>query len=111
MIDFQVGQEVVCVNASKTNIMGEPELVENQIYTIAWIGIYPSNVDEYFHAFVHGITEPIVAVRVHGVREDSDRMPFNANRFRPLKKKKKETDISVFKEILNTINSTQKEDA
>ena len=40
MIDFSVGEEVVCVDAKNTTNLGKQELVEGKVYKIRWIGPY-----------------------------------------------------------------------
>jgi hypothetical protein len=102
MIEFTVGQKVVCVDAKGgfTNLLGEirdtHELSEGAIYTIRTISTW----DHGGHPVVvrlQEITERKVPVGCFSVDPDSD-SPFLASRFRPLVERK--TDISVFTKML-----------
>jgi hypothetical protein len=102
MFEFQLGQEVICVDTSivPPASSAPKELVLGRIYTIRWIGIWKRQ---------HGGGEE-VCVRVEDIHRyrrlpygshgfATYDIPFLALRFRPLKKNT--TNIDVFTEILN----------
>ena len=102
MINFEVGQKVVCVDADGTNICDVQELEEGVVYTVSWIG-------PYLHP-LWGLEE--VCLKLEEVSrkplpgEPDDLliidMPFRATRFRPVKT----TSIEVFKKLLTPIPET-----
>jgi hypothetical protein len=117
VINFEVGQKVVCVDAKRTNKNNAPELVEGKIYTIRWIGPHTPYGDKEATICVRLVEVPsrdnspswlIDGMKRMGMSEQeiNDYVidhPFRATRFKPLQKKT--TDISVFKEILNKANA------
>lgn len=91
---FHVGQNVVCVNAENTRRDDVAELVNGQIYTVAWCGHYTNLFGE-----------TMLSVRLEEVDRtsgassiDDPDHPFRATRFRPIQERK--TDISFAHEIL-----------
>ena len=105
--DFQVGDEVICIDASGTASMydmftkkpvGPPltigELQEGAKYTIRWVGPY-----------TNGIGEHAICVRLKNFERpepltgEKD-MPFRASRFRKVQKKSTETGMSILTDIL-----------
>ncbi len=86
VVRFEVGQRVVCVDAMHTNITHTPELVDGEIYTVAWVGPYTEPPS-------HGGSQGI-AVKVMECRVQPGDPPFWARRFRPV------TDITLFESML-----------
>lgn len=97
--NFVVGQRVVCVHAGDTNILGEPEIIEGKIYTVAAVLI---DDDEPCVK----LAEPTIPLS-GGYRARD--VPFLAWRFRALAER--QTDISVFTEILRKVNEGAPVDA
>jgi len=112
---FVPGQEVVCIDASPTNIFGHCELVKGKRYIVEWCG-----------EFSHHDQPPIISVLLVGVRRtDKDvrglfgdlvpdsayamlrNMPFRATRFAPIQK----TDISELEALLQPTEQKVLEDA
>lgn len=90
---FYVGQKVVCVDAAGSMI---PPLVEGNIYTIATIRW----LDE------KEVVNPglgVTLIELPTFRSKEYCAEYRIERFRPLVEKK--TDISIFKEILNKVNT------
>ncbi len=89
------GDKVVCVNADGTapNMNMPPELVEGQVYEVAWRGQFN---DPFYEGTYDGIRLAEVQRGVDPVSGAKDK-PFRANRFRPLvtspmaKKRERET--------------------
>lgn len=81
---FRVGQKVVCIDAKRTNSRNYPELVEGNVYTVAWVGVY-------YQA---------LCVRLCEVRRAANNKPFYAKRFRPAVDRP--TDISVFTNLIRS---------
>lgn len=84
-MNFQVGQKVVCVDASPGKWPDMTPLVKGDVYTVAAL----------FRHDLHGLGVQLVEVR----------MPFKtdwyyAKRFRPAVERR--TDISIFTAMLNT---------
>lgn len=81
MINFHVGQQVVCIDAKFDRVTIAQGITEGQIYTIRWIGEYTTYVDGSY-----------IGVRLEGVERGTDPTygyedpPFAARRFRPLVK-------------------------
>jgi hypothetical protein len=91
MQDFYPGQQVVCVDASQPARVTIPlGLVEGQIYTLRWVGMYDNYTDGAF-----------LGVRLLGINRGKDPTygfedpPYAARRFRPLAK----DPIAVFRRI------------
>jgi len=130
MINFQVGQQVVCVDDSNLKIDQGKYLKNGQIYTIRWIGpaYIPNQAGNGFEEEICvrlvGITRPIMARRMkekfgmkggslvtslinghldsQGYNSDEfDDMPFRAVRFRPLDEKKDK--LEIFNKLLTPI--------
>lgn len=98
--DWQVGDRVVCIDASPiiSNEAGSPKgLAEGRFYRIRWIGEF------YFD----GPEQTVIAVRLDGYIRDKDDTPVGANRFRKVQPRK--TDISIFTAMLH--GERQKVDA
>jgi hypothetical protein len=98
---FMVGQKVVCVDAEDSNTWGIPELIQGEIYTIAWVGSAEAHI---FHPGIYN--KDTAVVHLQEVRRQSP-TPFSARRFRPVVERKTETDIAIFKKML--IPAKQKE--
>ena len=78
---FKIGQKVICIDATQNQY-----LIEGNIYTI-------SGFDNSFFEGVY-LAEP--ETKKHYVA-------FYVHRFRPLVENKKETDITIFQKLLNSI--------
>ena len=78
---FRVGQKVVCVNPCN-------DLVRGRVYTILKTGV----------CFHDGKNRSIVLVDQTRFGAPSGRLPFFAERFRPVVERK--TDISIFTQML-----------
>ena len=90
---FHVGQKVVCIDA-RTPVGCTQELKPGGIYTIA-------DISEYWD----GIGIRLVEIKAEQTRRYID--AFRVERFRPIVEKK--TDISVFTDILDRVNKSERE--
>jgi hypothetical protein len=110
MNNFYVGQEVVCIDA-KNHSMDKEWIFEGTHYIIRWLGMYPILIvgghflpkTEIVCVRLRNVTRPFTKlpndIDTSGYPEDFFwDVPFAAVRFKPVEKK--ETDISVFNEIL-----------
>lgn len=98
---FEVGQKVVCVDASYTNTINVKELEEGKVYTVSWLGSYnhpnPMIKEEMCVRLKESPRRPLCYDEfINYVNSD---MPFAARRFRPLKS----TSIEVFKNLLTPV--------
>lgn len=91
MTDFYPGQDVVCIDAALPPRVTIPlGLVEGQVYTIRWVGMFDNYVDG-----------PMLGVKLVGINRGVDPEygfddpPYRASRFRPLVKDK----LAVFRRI------------
>lgn len=100
-LDWKVGDRVVCVDASGTNLCGIDELEEGKVYTIAWIGSYPHAIlGEFVGVRLEGVSRPGLTEEECAWFAAFGESPFGPNRFRPVQTRK--TDISIFTALLNT---------
>jgi hypothetical protein len=91
---FRVGQKVVCVDADSGRggwLRGE-ELHNNRVYTIASIGIDPSDGESVVELI------EVRRLRTHRAPDGWDFSGYAARRFRPIVERK--TDISIFTAML-----------
>lgn len=114
MIDYDVGDEVICIDDSKQHSDGVTKRIfKGEKYKVRWIGMaFHPRVGEALCARVEGIERPLGKDAFDSdVNEDTIElisllfpeladMPFRATRFKKVEQKK--TDISVFTEMLNT---------
>jgi hypothetical protein len=108
---FRVGQKVVCINADGTHLDGIQELIKGEIYTIARCWRF---VPSMLLTLMLGGISPYVGVSLHerGPRIwplTGEDIPFSAERFRPLVERKSQTDISIFKKMLDGQSKRVKE--
>ncbi len=92
-INWHAGMEVVCIGANL--LVCADDLTIGKVYKLTSIG-----VDEF--------TEEVV-VTLEGMRHCNCRGGYEARFFKPLEKR--ETDISVFRNLLKPIKRKQPEDA
>jgi hypothetical protein len=91
---FRNGQKVKCIDA-----VGAPALTLNGIYTVRYI-------DGPYKARFRGVIMETVAVFLYEAEPDPKFWGFHPSRFKPFDDR--ETDISVFKEILRIEIETDK---
>jgi len=95
---FRVGQKVVCVDASGTVTRGGIEIPDagelevDRIYTVSWVGVSPISDKPAIHL------KEVSARYATSHLPDWPRIPFRAERFRPVVERK--TDISIFTKML-----------
>src|SRR6202035_3724885 len=101
MVKFEVGQKVICVDASHTNTHDVRELEGGKIYTVSWVGPYthPRLGTGICVSLQEGPRVPLTYE--DGSVCESD-MPFAARRFRPVKT----TSVEVFKKLLSPTPET-----
>lgn len=90
---FDVGEEIVCIDVSPTNVFGIPELVMGQHYFVEWVGPFTWQNQEMIGVHLRGITYRT--------------MPFRTTRFVPLRK----TDISELEKLLVPVEKRELIDA
>jgi hypothetical protein len=95
---FQVGQRVVCVDASANPEYGHNGLIEGRIYVVRGIRSEIPN-PPHWGVYIEGIPG-------HW-RLPVGEIPFHPRRFRPIAERK--TDISVFEELLTSTPSELKQ--
>lgn len=103
---FRVGQKVVCVDGSPTDLRGHCDLTKGAIYTVRWVGQYDCNVWPAGRRCGPGA----LFVRVAGIVRDATPMgfpdhtdvPFSVTRFRPLIERKTSTGFEILDEIRRT---------
>jgi hypothetical protein len=100
MIEFRVGQKVVCVDVSglfetlRGEFVDSVDLTKGAVYTIRWLGIFEGQPVVRLREITER-TVPSGYLIAPGADRDT---PFLASRFRPLVERK--TDISVFTKML-----------
>jgi len=102
---FRLGQQVVCVNADKDGPgiwLGDPPVV-GAVYTIR--AMRPTSAKVEGEPLVWLYFEEIHRLAIWPYGE----LGYWHTRFRPLETRKRETDISVFREILDKARKGQLE--
>ncbi len=95
---FRVGQKVVCINSDCSDDSPGPYITVGSVYTISWIGTVLS-LDQ-------GYAENVDLFELPAAEIDSWCRGYASESFRPLDGR--ETDISVFREILNPVHESKK---
>lgn len=120
---FDIGETVVCIDASPTTIDGRCDLVLGKHYVVAWIGMFeiPGH-DDMLTVHLEGVKRSphhqflalVVEFEPSGLPwpykhtiEEIMNAPFRATRFAPLRK----TDIGVLERLLVPIKTKVPEDA
>jgi hypothetical protein len=99
MYNFEVGQQVVCIDDTFRNVSIDQGIRRGQVYTIRWIGPYTHYVDGTFIG--------IKLAEIHRGNDDGPEgygaadMPYRATRFRPLLRDR----LSALKGMLAPKNS------